>query len=70
MATTTEFSVSGMTCDHCVRAVTEAIEDVAGVKEASVSLDAGKATVQHESADLDAILEAIREEGYEPAVAG
>ncbi|MDZ7728341.1 MAG: heavy-metal-associated domain-containing protein [Dehalococcoidia bacterium] len=69
MATTTELNVAGMTCDHCVRAVTNAIQEVPGVEERQWALDASKATVQHEGADMDAIFEAIREEGYEPALA-
>ncbi len=67
MATTVEFEVTGMTCDHCVRAVTEAIEGVPGVVSAKVDLDAQKASVESESADASAIVAAIEEEGYEAA---
>ncbi len=67
MAETIELKVDGMTCDHCVRAVTEAISGVDGVAEASVDLDAGAATVTGESVDLGAVVAAIVEEGYEAA---
>lgn len=67
MTKTIEFDVTGMTCDHCVRAVTSAIEDVPGVLNARVSLDENKATVDIDNADTAAIEAAIREEGYEAA---
>ena len=36
-----ELSVRGMTCEHCVRAVTEEIASLAGVTEVSVDLQPG-----------------------------
>ena len=67
MAETVELKVDGMTCDHCVRAVTEAISGVEGVTEANVDLDAGAATLTGEGVDLTAVVAAIVEEGYEAA---
>lgn len=67
MAETIELKVDGMTCDHCVRAVTEAITGVDGVSEASVDLDAGAATLTGDGVDLEAVVAAIVEEGYEAA---
>ena len=67
MPETVELKVDGMTCDHCVRAVTEAISGVAGVTEANVDLDAGSATLTGEGVDLGAVVAAIVEEGYEAA---
>ena len=64
MPDTIELKVDGMTCDHCVRAVTEAISGVDGVTEASVDLDAGAATVTGEGVDLAAVVAAVVEEGY------
>ena len=40
MATTT-YPVTGMTCEHCVRAVTEELAELAGVTGVSVHLVAG-----------------------------
>jgi copper chaperone len=37
----TELQVDGMTCEHCVRAVTEQLTAVDGVDEVSVALQAG-----------------------------
>lgn len=68
MSTTIELEVTGMTCGHCVSAVTNAIESVAGVQRANVDLEGGKATVEMEDADVTTIIGAIKEEGYEAAV--
>ncbi|MCL6564312.1 MAG: heavy-metal-associated domain-containing protein [Firmicutes bacterium] len=58
--------ISGMSCEHCVRAVTRALQGVAGVKAVEVSLDAQRAIVQCETgASTDAMREAVAEEGYE-----
>jgi copper chaperone len=68
MAQTIEFNVTGMTCDHCVKAVTSAVQDVDGVSDVSVSLDEKRATVTGDSVDVQKVIEAIKEEGYEAAV--
>ena len=65
MAATMELRVTGMTCDHCVHAVTEALESVPGVTSATVDLSAGSARIEHDGADVKALLEAVEEEGYE-----
>ena len=39
--TTTTISVSGMTCGHCVSAVSEELEALEGVEAVSVDLNAG-----------------------------
>ncbi len=60
---TTTFDVRGMTCDNCVRHVTEAIRRVPGVTEARVSLAANSAEVagDFDPAEVSAVVE---EEGY------
>lgn len=64
---TTVLKVSGMTCGHCVAHVTEELEDVAGVKDVTVVLDAdGVSTVTVLSdvlLDDDALAAAIDEAG-------
>jgi copper chaperone len=35
------YSVTGMTCEHCVRAVSEEIATLSGVSDVAVVLDAG-----------------------------
>jgi copper chaperone len=63
MATTT-YDVKGMTCGHCVRAVTEEIEAVDGVTSVDVSLDEARAVVTGD-ADPEAVRAAVVEAGYE-----
>ena len=67
MATTIELDITGMTCDHCVRSVTNALKDVPGVSDAVVSLESKQATVTAESVDIQALIDAVEEEGYEAA---
>ena len=61
---TTILKVSGMTCNHCVMAVTKALREIPEVLEVQVSLEKGEAVV---SGDVprDILVAAIREEGYE-----
>jgi len=61
--------IGGMSCEHCVRAVTEAVVSIAGVKSVNVSLEAGTAEVLFDSGlvSLDEIKAAIAGEGYDTA---
>ncbi|MGE8294323.1 MAG: heavy-metal-associated domain-containing protein [Pseudomonas sp.] len=63
-----QFKVSGMSCGHCVRAVTQAIQALEQTARVEVDLAAGMVRVE---SDLDAtqIQAAIREEGYEVTLA-
>jgi len=65
MARTT-LKVTGMTCGHCVKAVTQALESVDGVRQADVDLGAGRATVEYdESRTSPAVLASVvTDEGY------
>ncbi len=69
--TTSTYTVSGMTCGHCVSAVTEEIGKLEGVSSVSVDLVAGgDSTVTVVSAgelDAAAVREAVDEAGYELA---
>jgi copper chaperone CopZ len=58
----TKIQVTGMTCMHCVGAVTKALQAVAGVEKAEVSLDEKQAVVTG-NADPGALVAAIKEEG-------
>lgn len=68
MAQTIEFNVIGMTCDHCVNAVTNAVKEIEGVSDVSVSLEGKSAVVTGSVIDVDKVIAAIEEEGYEAAV--
>ncbi len=64
MTTTTTYTVTGMTCGHCVAAVTKEIEALAGVVQVEVQLEAAIAVVTG-TASTDAILAAVVEAGYD-----
>jgi copper chaperone len=64
---TTELIVEGMTCEHCVRSVTEEVGDVAGVESVAVDLASGQLTVVGAGVDLDAVRAAVDEAGYSVA---
>ena len=59
------YSVAGMSCGHCKAAVTEEVEQVAGVDAVEVDLDSKRVVVRGEEVSDDAVRAAIREAGYE-----
>ncbi len=60
------FSVGGMTCGHCVSAVSNELSTLPGVLAVAVDLAAGTATVDStEPLDLAAVAAAIDEAGFE-----
>ncbi len=69
---TTAYKVQGMTCDHCVRAVTSELSALVGVSEVSVNLNAGAVSdvTVTSSVALDdaAVRSAVDEAGYELVV--
>ncbi|HRO61598.1 MAG TPA: heavy-metal-associated domain-containing protein [Burkholderiaceae bacterium] len=60
------FDVKGITCGHCVRAVTEALKDVDPIAVVEVDLNAGTVSVDSQR-PVDTLATAIREAGYEVA---
>lgn len=56
--------ITGMSCDHCVRAAREALAGVDGAQVESVEI--GSATVTYDPARTspDAIADAVSDEGY------
>ena len=63
------YSVTGMTCDHCVRAVESEVGKVAGVTSVSVDLGAGRVTlVSQAPVDPAAVRAAVEEAGFELTV--
>ena len=59
----TELKIEGMSCTHCSAAVERALKGVAGVTEAQVDLQGGRASVQG-SASVADLVAAVTEEGY------
>lgn len=60
------FQVQGMSCGHCVGAVTQAVKSVDPQAEVKVDLASGQVQVQSQQ-DKAAIARAIEEEGYKVA---
>jgi len=69
--TTAKLAIRGMTCEHCVKRVTKALEEVAGVAQAEVSLaeNSAQVTFDEGKASLAALIEAVEEAGYEASAA-
>jgi copper chaperone len=63
-----EFTVTGMTCDHCVASVTREVSTIDGVTAVAVDLESGLVSVTSDAPLPDAAIEAaIDEAGYELA---
>jgi copper chaperone CopZ len=70
MPVTTTYEVTGMTCGHCVSAVTSELTQLTGVHEVSVDLPTGGVTVTSEAPlPVDQVRQAVDEAGYELATA-
>jgi copper chaperone CopZ len=64
-STTTTYQVSGMTCGHCVSAVSGEISQIPGVTGVEVDLGTGAVTVTSEGPIAEAaIIAAVDEAGY------
>ena len=63
--TTETYRVMGMTCDHCVRAVTTELVLLPGVRSVDIDLAEGAVTVTSDGPlDHEEVREAIDEAGY------
>ncbi|MCX7630762.1 MAG: heavy-metal-associated domain-containing protein [Geminicoccaceae bacterium] len=60
-----ELEVEGMGCEGCVAAVEKALRSVPNVRAVTVDLKAGRAEVEHEGAELAALLRAVEKAGYQ-----
>ncbi len=68
MSTTSNWTVTGMTCGHCVASVTEELKEIAGVTDVQVDLPTGAVTVtSDDELDREAVEAAIAEAGYQLA---
>lgn len=63
---TTTYKVEGMTCGHCVNAVTTEVSKIDGVNDVHVDLDSGNVTVTSNAPlSSDAVKAAVDEAGFE-----
>ncbi|MER7083486.1 heavy-metal-associated domain-containing protein [Saccharopolyspora kobensis] len=62
------YTVTGMTCEHCVLSVTEEVGEIAGVTGVRVDLPTGAVTVtSDQEIDVDQVRAAVEEAGYQLA---
>ena len=61
-------SIEGMSCEHCVQAVTKALMTVSGVTSAQVDLGTNSARIESNSSDPAPLVVAVEEEGYRAKV--
>jgi len=60
--------IKGMSCNHCVMAVTKTLEKIDGVKNVKVDLQKGEATFDEaKPVDIEIVKERIRKAGYDVA---
>ncbi|MFD7652954.1 heavy-metal-associated domain-containing protein [Actinosynnema sp. NPDC059797] len=68
MSVTNTYTVTGMTCGHCVSSVTEELTGVEGVTGVDVRLDSGAVTVTStRELSRDEVEAAVAEAGYQLA---
>jgi copper chaperone len=68
MSKTRGYTVSGMTCAHCVASVSEEVQEIPGVESVDVVLETGALTVtSNRPVDDDAVKAAVEEAGYQLA---
>ncbi|MFN6997096.1 MAG: heavy-metal-associated domain-containing protein [Aquincola tertiaricarbonis] len=63
------FEVNDMSCGHCVRAITQAVQQADPGAQVQVDLDAHRVQVQPVAADASVLRAAIEEAGYTPVAA-
>ena len=68
MSSTATYTVTGMTCGHCVSAVTEEVSQIPGVSDVRVDLASGSVTITSDTQiDDAAVAVAVDEAGYQLA---
>ncbi|MEV0392124.1 heavy-metal-associated domain-containing protein [Polymorphospora rubra] len=71
MSVTNTYTVVGMTCGHCVQAVTGELTALPGVRDVQVELPTGAVSVTSDAPlELDTVRAAVDEAGYELAGTG
>lgn len=58
--------IKGMSCQHCVGSVRQALEKISGLSRVTVNLEAGEATFENDSVTREEIRSAISKIGFEP----
>ena len=66
MSTTNTITVTGMTCDHCVRAVRDEVSAIQGVTNVEVDLASGQVTIEA-ATELEALVPKSRRRKKKPS---
>jgi copper chaperone CopZ len=61
-------SVGGMTCNHCVNSVSNAISEVTNVEDVDVDLGSGETKINGNNINIDEVVKAITSSGYSAEV--
>jgi copper chaperone len=62
----TTIKIKGMSCNHCVMAVTRVLKDIDGIRNVKVDLKSGEATFDEVApVDMEDIKERIKKAGYD-----
>ena len=62
----TTIKIKGMSCSHCVMAVTKALEEIGAIKNVKVDLKKGEATFDEDGpVDMEKIRDQIKKAGYD-----
>ena len=62
----TTIKIKGMSCNHCVMAVTKALNEIDGIKNVKVNLAKGEAAFdEKKTIGMDLVRERIKKAGYE-----
>jgi len=68
MSTIQTYTVTGMTCEHCVASVSEEVQEISGVEEVQVVLETGSLTITSSECIADADVQtAVESAGYQLA---
>ncbi len=60
-----KIKIQGMTCQHCVMAVSKALKSIPGLKNVGVNLETGEATFENiQNVSSDKIRQAVEDAGY------
>jgi copper chaperone len=62
----TTIGIKGMSCKHCVQAVSKALQDLPGLSKVEINLETGTASLDHDdSLDITLVKDRIQKAGYE-----
>jgi copper chaperone len=62
---TSTIKIEGMSCQHCVMAVTKALKEIEGLSSVNVDLQNGSATIEHSGLiDMNQVKSVVEREGF------